>query len=63
MHAELVERWLRLMRRSTDPAKGSDMGNIGTERREVEFEPFEDQPVTRPAQPTPPAPAPVPATP
>lgn len=42
------------------------MGEIGTERREVEFEPLEDQPATRPgrteparpAQPAPPAPDP-----
>ncbi len=39
------------------------MGDIGTERREVEFEPLEDVPATRPATPAEPAPAqPVPAT-
>jgi hypothetical protein len=37
------------------------MGQIGTERREVEFEPLTDEPVTRPgraepARPTEPAP-------
>jgi hypothetical protein len=34
------------------------MGNIGTERREVEFEPLPDEPVTEPARETEPAPPP-----
>jgi hypothetical protein len=37
------------------------MGDIGTERREVEFEPLPEEPVTEPAkqaEPAPPAPAP-----
>jgi hypothetical protein len=35
-----------------------DMGDIGTERREVEFEPLPDEPVTEPARQAEPAPAP-----
>lgn len=39
-----------------------DMGNIGTERREVEFEPLPENPVTEPARESEPAPqAPAPA--
>lgn len=37
------------------------MGDIGIERREVEFEPLGDEPLTEPerqAEPAPPAPAP-----
>jgi hypothetical protein len=34
------------------------MGNIGTERREVEFEPLPDEPVVEPAPETEPAPPP-----
>ena len=34
------------------------MGEIGTERGEVEFEPLTDDPVTEPARETEPAPAP-----
>jgi hypothetical protein len=38
------------------------MGDIGTERREVEFEPLPDEPVREPApQPEPTAPSPAPA--
>lgn len=38
------------------------MGDIGTERREVEFEPLEDEPLTAPDRQSEPAPAaPVPA--
>lgn len=33
------------------------MGNIGTERREVEFEPLPDEPVPEPVRQTEPAPA------
>ncbi|HLN77493.1 MAG TPA: hypothetical protein VK204_10650 [Nocardioidaceae bacterium] len=32
------------------------MGNIGTERREVEFEPLPEKPVTEPARESEPAP-------
>jgi hypothetical protein len=40
------------------------MGNIGTERREVEFEPLTDDPLTEPAPQSEPAPPPtVPAAP
>ncbi len=41
---------------------GPAMGDIGTERREVEFEPLPDDPVTEPlARVEPAAPAPAPA--
>jgi len=36
------------------------MGDIGTERREVEFEPLPEEPATAPAPPRQPAPAPAP---
>jgi hypothetical protein len=43
-------------------ARGVDMGDIGTERREVEFEPLPVEPVTQPTpQPEPTAPSPDPA--
>ncbi len=37
------------------------MGDIGTERREVEFEPLPDEPVSEPAPQPETAPAPAPA--
>jgi hypothetical protein len=38
------------------------MGNIGTERREVEFEPLPEQPVTEPVAEPAPEPEPAPAS-
>jgi hypothetical protein len=38
------------------------MGDIGIERREVEFEPLTEDPVPAPARRPDPAPAPAPAT-
>jgi hypothetical protein len=58
-------------RREQEPPAGSgrrparkecDMGDIGTERREVEFEPLTEDPVPAPARRPEPAPAPAPAT-
>ena len=38
------------------------MGNIGTERREIEFEPLPDKPMTEPVrEPEPAPPTPVPS--
>ncbi len=39
------------------------MGDIGTERREVEFEPLPDEAPAEPARPPAPAPDPAPARP
>ena len=39
------------------------MGEIGTERREVEFEPLTDEPVTEPVRPSEPAREPQPGPP
>lgn len=36
------------------------MGDIGTERREVEFEPLPDEPVEEPSRPSGPTPTPGP---
>jgi hypothetical protein len=37
------------------------MGNIGTERREVEFEPLPDEPLTEPVRQPAPEPEPAPS--
>ena len=50
------------IRHQTRPAEEGDMGDIGTERREVEFEPLTEDPVPAPARRPDPAPAPAPAT-
>jgi hypothetical protein len=39
------------------------MGQIGTERREVEFEPLPDEPLTEPVRPAEPAREPLPGPP
>lgn len=65
----LIRTWCllsRLMPRIGPPGEG-DMGDIGTERRVVEFEPLPDEPVAEPNRKQEPAPAaptaPVPAQP
>lgn len=49
-------------RRETRTREG-DMGDIGRERREVEFEPLTTEPVSEPAAEPAPGPEPTPATP